>query len=133
MGGYRASAPSSRPASRTTTRGCTRTNVVQWGGDYVSYTTATALACTTLRRGRCSRRRYGSGPLWCIVRADARAEDGELNHLEGIGARGADIWYLYFIGDAGLRDGRGCSGSAAASACARIVRCTLTKMRCTCR
>ena len=48
--------------------------------------------------------------MWCIVRADARAEDGELNHLEGIGARGADIWYLYFIGDAGLGDGRAAAG-----------------------
>ena len=125
-GGYRASPPSGRSACRTPTGGGTRTNIVQWGGDYVSYTTTAArTACTTLRCRRCSRRRCGSRPLWCIVHADG----GELDLLEGVGPRGADILYLYLIGTAGLGDGGSGSGSAAASACARLVMCTLTKVR----
>ena len=126
-GEYRANIPSGRPASRTPTGSGTHTNVLPWGGDYVSYaTTAARTAGTTLRRGGCSRRRSGSRTLWCI----AHAEDGELDRLKGFGPRGADVLSLDFISIAGLGDGGGCSGSAAASTGARLVMCTLTKVRC---
>ena len=69
----------------------------------------------------------------CVARFDARAEDDELLHLEDIGGRGADIWYLYFIGNVGLGNGRGCSESNSASTCTRIIRYILSKMRCSCR
>ena len=71
--------------------------------------------------------------MWCVARVDARAEDDELLHPEGIGGRGADIWYLYFIGNVGLGNGRSCSESNSASTCTRIIRYILTKMRCSCR
>ena len=67
--------------------------------------------------------------MWRIFSADARAEGGELLYLEDLGARGADIWYLYFIGNVSLGNGRGCSESNSASTCARIVRYILSEMR----
>ena len=64
-----------------------------------------------------------------VARVDARAEDDELLRPEDLGGRVADLWYLYFIGNVGFGNSRGCSESNSASTCARILWYARSEMR----